>query len=576
MDCRYHAKKIKMDRQTIIRNYQEKPEVSVLIVGAGVNGIGVFHDLALQGVDVLMVDKKDFCSGVSSASSHMVHGGIRYLENGEFRLVREAIRERNRLLKNAPHYVKPLSTIIPIYKWLSGIFNAPLKFLGLLDQPSERGAIIIMIGLLLYDVYTKAQAVVPKHKFRSRKASLAKFPKINPRVLCTANYFDGSMHIPERICVEILLDGEASNPRAHALNYVALENAERSRVTLIDELSGDSFVVKPEIVINAGGPWIDFVNARMGLRTQFIGGTKGSHLILDNPDLREAIGENEFFFENKDGRIVLIYPLEDMVMIGTSDVPIDDPEEVRCTDEEIEYFFGMVPHVFPDIALTREQIVFQFSGVRPLPTMDAANPGQISRDHSIRVSEPGSSLDFPIYSLVGGKWTSYRAFSEKVTDKTLGALNRPRMKSTRDLAVGGGKDYPKDQNARAAWIDATVTKTGLSAERGSILFERYGTRAEPIAAYLSQGEDVPLKYLPDYSQREIEFIALNERVTHLDDFFIRRTMLAKLGRLSLANIDEAAKIIGIRLNWPAERQSEEFRRTCEVLKEYHNVVPKDE
>src|SRR5574342_843958 len=122
-----------MSREEVFKTLRERPGISVLIVGGGVNGIGTFRDLALQGVDVLLVDSGDFCSGASAASSHMLHGGIRYLENGEFRLVREALHERNLLLKNAPHYARPLPTTIPIFKWFSGLANAPLKFLNLLD-----------------------------------------------------------------------------------------------------------------------------------------------------------------------------------------------------------------------------------------------------------------------------------------------------------------------------------------------------------------------------------------------------------------------------------------------------------
>ena len=263
-------------------------------------------------------------------------------------------------------------------------------------------------------------------------------------------------------------------------------------------------------------------------------------------------------------------------MIGTSDVPIDDPDDVRCTEDEIDYFFGMVPLVFPDIALNRDQIVFQFSGVRPLPAMDAANPGQISRDHSIKVNDPGSGLDFPICSLVGGKWTSFRAFSEEVTDLALGTLKLQRRKSTRDLAIGGGHNYPENQETRQAWIESTSFKTGLSSNRISTLFGRYGTRAEPIAEYISQGADAPLKFLPDYSQREIEFITLNEKVTHLDDLLLRRSMLAKLGQLSLANTYEIANIMGKCLNWSADQQDHEIKRTCKILKEFHNVELKQE
>src|ERR1044071_7832425 len=169
-----------MTRNEIFATLKNKPTVSVLIIWGGINGIGTFRDLALNGVDVLLVEKGDFCSGASSASSHMAHGGIRYLENGEFRLVREAVQERNRLLQNAPHIVKPLPTTIPIFKQFSGLLNAPLKFFRMLDKPSERGSLVIKIGLMLYDAYSRTQnkddtqSIVPKHQFLSRDKSLAK------------------------------------------------------------------------------------------------------------------------------------------------------------------------------------------------------------------------------------------------------------------------------------------------------------------------------------------------------------------------------------------------------------------
>src|SRR5678815_1335231 len=149
-----------MNRNEILTSITQNPNVSVLIIGGGINGIGTFRDLALNGVDVLLVERGDFCSGASSASSHMAHGGIRYLENGEFRLVREAVQERNRMLQNAPHIVKPLPTAIPIFRRFSGLLNAPLKFFNLLDRPAERGALVIKIGLMFYDAFTQGQKTV--------------------------------------------------------------------------------------------------------------------------------------------------------------------------------------------------------------------------------------------------------------------------------------------------------------------------------------------------------------------------------------------------------------------------------
>src|SRR3989304_2535589 len=301
-----------MNRQEILTHIKNNPEVSVLIVGAGINGIGTFRDLALNGVDVLLVDRSDFCSGASAASSHMAHGGIRYLENGEFRLVREAVRERNRMIQNAPHIVKPLPTTIPIFKYFSGIFNAPLKFLGWLDNPSERGSLIIKLGLLMYDAYTgrSANRTVPRHQFTSRAKSLNRWTRLNPEIVNTATYYDGLISNPERLALEILLDAEADNPNANTLNYMSMVSGEKDTVILRDELSDETYEVRPKLVINAAGPWIDIANHSLGLSTRFIGGTKGSHLVLDHPELRAAIGDHEFFFENNDGRIWLIFPMK--------------------------------------------------------------------------------------------------------------------------------------------------------------------------------------------------------------------------------------------------------------------------
>ena len=188
-----------MNRNEIFAALKNKPSISVLIIGGGINGIGTFRDLALNGVDVLLVEKDDFCSGASAASSHMAHGGIRYLENGEFRLVREAVHERNRLLQNASHVVKPLPTAIPIFKRFSGLLNAPLKFFGRLDKPSERGSVIIKLGLMIYDAYTGRQHTVPRHQFLSRDESLSRWKQLNPNIVNTAVYYDGAILQPERL-----------------------------------------------------------------------------------------------------------------------------------------------------------------------------------------------------------------------------------------------------------------------------------------------------------------------------------------------------------------------------------------
>src|SRR5215211_954962 len=462
-----------MNRNEILTALKNKPEVSVLIVGGGINGIGTFRDLALNGVDVLLVDRGDFCSGASAASSHMAHGGIRYLENGEFRLVREAVRERNLMIENAPHMVKPLPTTIPIFKYFSGVLNAPLKFFRLLDKPSERGSLIIKLGLIMYDAYTGRQRTVPRHQFFSRQRSLEKWQQLTPDIVNTAVYYDGAILQPERLAMDLVLDAEADNPNARALNYVSMIGGSEATIILRDELTDETYDVRPKLLINAAGPWIDFTNKKLGLSTGFIGGTKGSHIVVKHAELRKAIGQNEFFFENEDGRIVLIFPLYDRVLIGTTEIPVEHPDEALCTDEEIDYFLRLTRRIFPEITLAREDIVFQFSGVRPLPRSGAKTVSQISRDHSIEVlSGDWTNLRFPVYSLVGGKWTSFRAFAEQVTDKALAQLGLPRQKYTRELAIGGGRAYPYDATELKRQIESLSAWTGVTRERLKILFER--------------------------------------------------------------------------------------------------------
>src|SRR5690606_7297750 len=157
----------------------------------------------------------------TAASSHMIHGGIRYLENGEFRLVKESVQERNGLLKIAPHYVRPLETTIPIYSTFSGVFAAPLRFLTHKQgKPQERGAFLIKIGLTLYDTFSRDGGNVPRHRFLGRKKSLEQLPRLDSKIKYTATYYDASVHDPERLALDVLRDGEAAHPGAHALNYV--------------------------------------------------------------------------------------------------------------------------------------------------------------------------------------------------------------------------------------------------------------------------------------------------------------------------------------------------------------------
>ena len=554
-----------MNRQQIIDHYSQNPNLSVLIIGAGINGIGTFRDLALQGVDVLLVDKADFCSGASAASSRQAHGGLRYLEHGEFGLVHESLTERNRLLLNAPHAVELLPTTIPLFSWFSGLLNAPLKFIGLLKRPSERGFIVVKIGMMFYDWFTRKNRVTPTHRMLNREQALARHSKLNPSIIGAATYYDCLMPQAERIGVEQVLECETDTSLAHALNYCSVVTGQGSTVTLKDETSGRTFDVHPKLVINAGGAWIDFVNRAMKRPTRFIGGTKGSHIVVDHPELAAVVNGSSIFFENTDGRLAIFMPFRDKVIIGATDLRCDNPDDAVCSQEEIDYFLKFTDHILPGMQVDPSQIVFHFSGVRPLPFSDVEFVGLVSRDHSIQVTEPDSAIQFPIYSLVGGKWTTFRAFSAETADKALGFLGRSRKVSTQDMPIGGGKNYPRSTEARDTWIKNISHQTGVPVARIADLFERYGTRAEAIARYISGGTDTPIDGLPSYSRREIMFIASQDKVEHVDDLLLRRTWIAILGMVNGSALKAIANTIGETMGWSAEQTRAEIERARTVL-----------
>lgn len=547
------------------------PHAQVLIIGGGINGLGTFRDLALQGVDVVLVERGDFASGASAASSHMIHGGLRYLENGEWHLVKESVHERNRLLRLAPHFVKPLRTTIPIFSTFAGLAAAPLRFLThRKSKHTERGALLVKLGLWIYDAYSHAGGVLPRHEFHGAATSRRALPRLNPAVKYTATYFDASVQLPERLALDVLLDGLAAGPRARAANYVEAVGVVDGGIRLRDTLAGEAFTVTADLVINACGPWTDVTNGLLGGRTRYMGGTKGSHIVLDDPELFAACAGREIFFENSDGRIVLIYPLRGEVMVGTTDLDANVGAPPRCTEAEVDYFIDLVARVFPDIPIDRGRIVYRFAGIRPLPNHAGIPPGYVSRDWHIVPSNPAALAGVTVLSLVGGKWTTFREVAEELSGKVLARLRMPRSVDTRDRPIGGGRDYPATDAGRDAWIAAHAGVVG--PQRVTKLLGRYGTRAVEVIVFLERHGDAALASTDEFTAGELRFQAHHECVVHVTDVLLRRTSAAFDGKVTAAVIEETARILAGELGWSPERTVAEVVEAHRVMSEDHGVV----
>ena len=558
-----------LDQETRFDPLQQT-DIDVLIIGAGINGAGLFRDLSVQGVNCAIVDKADFGSGTSAAPSRLIHGGLKYLETGEFGLVAQSTLERNLLLKNAPHCVEPLPTFIPVFSWTRGIGAALRTLFGSKTAPRSRGAILVKIGLWLYDFFGSRDRMMPRHRLILKGKARREMPHVTPAIVAGGIYYDAKVTRPERLVYELVRDGLDANRESLAANFATLVESRDGRLTY-RRADSSVLTIAPKLVINAAGPWIDHVNAALGSPSKLIGGTKGSHILLDHPELVKSLNGHMIYFEADDGRICLVYSYLGLALVGSTDIPADDPDNVCCEEEETDYFLDSVRTLLPTLTFDRRQVVYSYSGIRPLPASDATAPGLISRDHSAPVMEPEAGRPFPIISLVGGKWTTFRGFAEEVTNTVLSRLKCQRSQSTRYLPIGGGKDFPASEQARLTWVTDVASRNAVSKERVEELLCRYGTTAASIlSASLASYDDERLPGAHDYSVREIDWITRNELVVHLSDIVMRRTTLAIEGRLTLEGLREIAAIAATALSWDDGRMTAEIDDVLSLLERFHS------
>jgi glycerol-3-phosphate dehydrogenase len=319
----------------------------VAVIGAGINGAGIARDAALRGLEVVLFDKGDVCNGTSWASSRLIHGGLRYLEYGEFPLVYESLHERRYLRRIASHLVKPLRICIPIYRG------------------ARRGPFLIRLGLLGYDLLSWRKPL-PRHKMLGQKEIRAREPGLlQERLHAAACYYDAQVTYAERLVLENVLAARAAG--ADIMTYcevtdIGVRGGRVVSLTCEDKLGGERSQFAPRIVINAAGPWVDSVLDRTGTRhPTLIGGTKGSHIVVSPFD---GAPRDAFYVEaESDGRPFFILPWNGLFLIGTTDIRFDgDPANVRASREEVDYLLAETNRVFPAAGLTMCTMPTQASG----------------------------------------------------------------------------------------------------------------------------------------------------------------------------------------------------------------------
>jgi glycerol-3-phosphate dehydrogenase len=543
----------------------------VVIAGAGINGIGLYRDLALQGIPAILVDKGDFASGTTAAPSRLIHGGLRYLETGEFALVRESVIERNHLLHNAPHLVKPIPVWVPAFNWLGGAFSALLRFFKLTRTPGSKGIMVVKLGLMFFDRFSKGTQMMPRHRIVPKKEARQRWPALSPKVAAVAEYYDARLTHPERLALELVKDAERDCPDSIALPYVSLTGQDGVHVVLKDEVGGETFLVRSSLVVNCAGAWVDQVNRVLGINERLMGGTRGSHLVMRRPDIARQMGDGMFYFETHDFRACLVYALdEELILLGTTDIRDEAPDAVRCSDEEIAYLFGVLEEVLPGSNARKEEIIFAYAGVRPLPWSGEGATGAISRDHALKEFEPEGARRFPVLTLVGGKWTTYRACAEQIADAVLARLGKTRRKSTLNTLIGGAVGFPADPAGRTAFAASLAKSAKLTEAACKTLLRRYGSTARDVAAALGAHDASPLAG-STYRDAEIRWIIRHERVTRLSDIIIRRTLAPFEGAVTPALLAAIADIAAEELGWDAARRQREIDTVVGTLRDRNRV-----
>lgn len=519
----------------------------VLVVGGGVCGLCIARDAAMRGLSVALVERDDFAHATSAASSKLIHGGLRYLKNFELSLVRESLRERRTWEVIAPHLVYPLPFLFPIYKRR----KATKKWM-------------VRAGLTLYDLlaYDRNRLEdearkLPGHESLSAEEALARVPGLDPEGLVGAlQYWDCQMFAPERLALECGIDAAARG--AQLANYTAVDSflldGDRVRGAKVrDALSGDEVEIEAKAVVNATGPWADRLLSDLpGHKAPPVVRSKGIHIIT-----RDLTGDLAVAFEGRHGHFFIL-PWRGHSIIGTTDVLYEgEPDAFGVTEKDIEDFLAVIGEGFPSAALTRDDVVHFYGGMRPLVESAPGDDSYSASRRSEVVDHAEDGGPSGLFSALGGKWTTARAVAEQVVDNVAASLRADvgECETHKTPLPGGGitgwDAFLSARKREHADLDPDVVEH---------LAVNYGVRMRDV---LRLTEDDPGLLEPVAEGRkerraEVVLAVRDEMARTLADVVFRRTGLGTLGNPGDAALETTADLMAAELDWSADERARQL------------------
>ncbi|GAB6853765.1 glycerol-3-phosphate dehydrogenase [Asaia astilbis] len=488
-------------------SFTDIPETSadatydLLIIGGGVNGAGIARDASGRGLRVLLVEQDDLAGHTSSASSKLIHGGLRYLEYYEFRLVREALNERERLMKIAPHIIWPLRFILPHSKML-------------------RPAWLLRAGLFIYDNLCRTMTLPKTRSLRLQREAAGRV--LRPDYVRGFEYSDGWVQDSRLVVLNAM---DAAQRGAEICTRTKLVSAERHAdhwvATLEDRQTGKTRQIITKALVNAAGPWVaDLLRDGLSVESRnHVRLIKGSHIVVKKLfDTPQA-----YILQNPDRRIVFALPYEDdYTLIGTTDIPWEqDPGSVSISAEEVTYLCDSVNRYFKR-TLTKDDVVWSYAGVRPLFDDHSGNASAVTRDYVLDLDHSAA----PVLSIFGGKITTYRKLAEHALDKL--APHVPGLTTTSWTAkapLPGGDFRRNDFDARVKSLQKRVA--GLSRQTATRLVRNYGTLVETLILTKDAVPSGPLgaRLGADLYEREVDYLITHEWARSAEDILWRRSKL---------------------------------------------------